>query len=50
MNDLSMFEVADRRYAVSNALDSVKELADEIIPSCDKDGVAAFIHKEIFGD
>lgn len=50
LNDLSMFEVADRRYAVSNALDSVKELADEIIPSCDEDGVAAFIHKEIFGD
>lgn len=50
LNDLSMFEVADRRYAVSNALDSVKELADEIIPSCDDDGVAVFIHREIFGD
>ncbi|MDO4288197.1 MAG: HAD-IIB family hydrolase [Eubacterium sp.] len=49
LNDLSMFEVADRKYAVANALDSVKECADAIIPSCDEDGVAAFIHREIFG-
>lgn len=50
LNDLSMFEAADRSYAVANALDSVKELASETIPGCDEDGVARFIHKEVCGD
>ena len=49
LNDLSMFEVADRCYAVENALDEVKERATEIIPRCDQDGVALFMHREIFG-
>jgi Cof subfamily protein (haloacid dehalogenase superfamily) len=47
LNDLSMFEVADRCYAVENSLDVVKEQATKIIPGCDEDGVALFLHKEI---
>lgn len=49
LNDLSMFEAADRSYAVENGLDEVKERADGIIPGCNEDGVAKFIHKEVFG-
>lgn len=48
LNDLSMFEVGDRCYAVDNALDVVKERATGVIPGCDEDGVAKFIHQEVF--
>ena len=46
-NDLSMFEIADRKYAVMNALDEVKSLATETIESCNDDGVAKFISREV---
>lgn len=49
LNDLSMIEVADRSYAVENALEDVKIRTTDIIPSCDENGVARFIHKEVFG-
>lgn len=49
LNDLSMFEIADRSYAVENALDVVKQRATHIIPSCDEDGVAHFLHTEVCG-
>lgn len=49
LNDLSMFEIGDRCYAVENALEVVKEQATGVIPSCDEDGVAGFIHNEVFG-
>lgn len=49
LNDLSMFEIADRSYAVENALDAVKAQATGTIASCDEDGVARFMHAEILG-
>ena len=42
-NDISMFTVADRCYAVSNATDKLKELATGIIRSNEQGGVPVFI-------
>lgn len=47
LNDLSMFEVSDRCYAVSNAADTVKYQATGIIGSAEEAGVVNFIHEEI---
>ena len=47
LNDLSMFEIADRSYAVANALDIVKERATGTIGSCNEDGVARFLKAEL---
>lgn len=47
LNDLSMFEVADRSYAVANALDAVKERATGVIGGCNEDGVARFLKEEL---
>ena len=46
-NDLSMMAVADWAVAVENALDEVKEAADEVIGSNDSDAVARKILEEI---
>jgi Cof subfamily protein (haloacid dehalogenase superfamily) len=46
-NDKSMFEVADRAYAVSNADDIIKELATEIIGHHEEDAVIDFILKDV---
>lgn len=43
VNDLSMFEVADVKVAVSNAVDEVKEKADIVIGPNTDDSVARFI-------
>lgn len=45
LNDIPLFEVADEAYAVSNANDSLKNIATGIIPSNDEDGVARFIYE-----
>ena len=45
INDLSMFEQVGYKVAVDNAIDIVKEKADEIILSNDEDGVAVFLNK-----
>lgn len=45
-NDLSMFRVSDRCYAVENAIESVKAAADGIIPSNESMGVPRFIERE----
>jgi len=45
LNDIPMFEIADKKYAVENAQDALKKIADEIIPSNDNDGVAACLKK-----
>ena len=42
-NDLSLFEVADERYAPNNALEQVKASADEVIGHHDDDSVARFL-------
>ena len=44
-NDLPMFEVADRKYAVENANRIVLEKCDEVIGSNENDGVAEFLLK-----
>ena len=44
-NDLSMFEQVGYRVAVDNAIDIVKEKADEITLSNDEDGVAVYLEK-----
>lgn len=44
-NDLSMFEQVGYKVAVNNAIDIVKEKADEITLSNDEDGVAIFLDK-----
>ena len=44
-NDLSMFEEVGYKVAVSNAIDIVKEKADEITLSNDENGVAVFLEK-----
>ena len=47
-NDLSMFEQVGYRVAVDNAIDIVKEKADEITLSNDEDGVAVFLEKSFW--
>ncbi|MBQ6892593.1 MAG: HAD family hydrolase [Clostridia bacterium] len=42
-NDISMFEVADECYAVANADDELKTLADGIVDKNDNDGVAKWL-------
>ncbi len=47
LNDLSMFEAADEKYAVSNAHETILNSADKIIESNNNNGVAKFL-KSIF--
>lgn len=47
INDIPMFQVADESYAVSNALDEVKEMATGIIDSNDEDGVAKWLKEHV---
>lgn len=42
-NDIDMFKAADEAYAVSNAVDELKEIATGIIDSCDQDGIAKWL-------
>ncbi len=46
VNDASMFRAADRCYAVSNALDELKAVADGIIGSSECISVPAFVENE----
>ena len=46
LNDLPMFDEADKKYAVENAVEQVKIVADEIILSNENDGVAMFLLNE----
>ena len=46
MNDLPMFEVSDRCYAVSNAVPELKEKASAIIGSNENISVPLFVEKE----
>lgn len=48
VNDLSMFEIADRAIAVSNALSSVKAAADQVIGPNYDDAVARFIADDFY--
>lgn len=43
LNDIPLFEIADEAYAVSNACNELKDLADGVIASNDDDAVAEFL-------
>lgn len=47
LNDLGLFEAADLRIAVSNAVDELKAQADQIIGSNTENGVVRFMEEEV---
>lgn len=47
LNDLSMFSVSDESYAVSNAVAKLKEVASDIIPDNEHEGVAKWLSSHI---
>ena len=42
-NDIDMFQIADKSYAVANAHNDLKQYATEVILSNDEDGVARWL-------
>ncbi len=48
-NDLSMFRIADRSYAVANAQEVVKKAATAVIGSNEEDGVAKWLEAHVLG-
>jgi len=46
-NDIDMFQIADEAYAVSNAVEELKNIADGIIEDNNSDGVAKWLNKHI---
>jgi hydroxymethylpyrimidine pyrophosphatase-like HAD family hydrolase len=47
-NDTEMMRIADHCYAPDNAVDDVKAMANEILDSCDNDGVARFSQRKYY--
>ncbi len=47
INDIPMFRISDECYAVSNAVEALKELATGIIGSNDEDGVAKWLQEHV---
>jgi len=47
LNDREMLQICGTGVAVSNAIQEVKEVADEVTLSNDEDGVAVWIEKHI---
>ena len=47
-NDIIMLKSADKAVAVSNAVDALKENADEIIGNNFDDAVAKYIEKDFY--
>lgn len=47
-NDIDMFNISDEAYAVSNALDELKQAATKVIGGNDDDGVAKWLDDYIF--
>lgn len=43
INDIPLFEASDECYAVENAVDELKVIADDVIESNDNDGVARWL-------
>ncbi len=43
INDVPLFEVSDECYAVENAVEQLKKVADDVIESNDDDGVAKWL-------
>ena len=46
-NDLSLFAVADEKYATANAVPELKEIATAVIDSNDNDGVAKWLEANV---
>ena len=44
-NDISMFEIANKKYAVANAIPSLKDIASGVIDSNENDGVAKYLEQ-----
>lgn len=47
LNDVPLFEAADRAYAVANAIPELLAIATEVIPSNDEDGVATWLTESV---
>ncbi|MEC1259339.1 Cof-type HAD-IIB family hydrolase [Bacillus swezeyi] len=47
LNDCSMLKIAGKSFAMGNAREDIKELADEVAPTNDENGVAHILHKLI---
>lgn len=47
INDIPMFQISDECYAVSNAVEKLKELATGVIESNEEDGVAKWLEKHV---
>lgn len=47
-NDIDMFSMADEAYAVENAVQELKDIATQIIPRNDEDGVAKWLLQNVF--
>lgn len=45
INDIPMFEISDECYAVENAVDELKAIADKVIRSNEDDGVAKWLYE-----
>lgn len=45
INDIPMFEISDECYAVENAVDELKAIADKVIGSNENDGVAKWLYE-----
>lgn len=43
-----MFSMADEAYAVENAVQELKDIATQIIPRNDEDGVAKWLLQNVF--
>ncbi len=48
INDIDMFKIADEAYAVENAIDALKAIATDIIPSNNDNGVARWLMKNYY--
>ena len=49
-SDIPLLRAAGIGIAMANALDYVKEAADDVTASCDEDGVALALEKYVFGE
>lgn len=47
VNDIPMFQVSDECYAVENAVEELKAMADGVIPGNDADGVAVWLKENV---
>ncbi len=49
LNDVPLFELADHSCAVANAVPQLLNLADEVLPSNDEEGVASWLERHVLG-